>query len=160
MFPKLKIIIYAITFFLSLTIARSVSAVYPVAGRRKLMFVGFVFSFFVLFGALAIVSPAYGAITIRPALNLGLVGYWAMDEGAGNKAYDQSGNWNTGTASGSPAWADGKLGKALSFDGTDDYVSIPSATYLQGNQNLTISLWFYYTNTVNYQKIITKSPSA
>jgi len=157
---KIRFTFYVIIFLLSLTFASSASAVYPVAGRRKSRFVGFVFSFLVMFGALVFVSPANAAITIRPALNLGLVGYWAMDEGYGNKAYDQSGYRNTGTASGSPTWVDGRLGKALDFDGTSDYVSIPSATYLQGNQNLTISLWFYYTNTVNYQKIITKSPSA
>jgi len=98
------------------------------------------FSLLIFFGALAIVSPAYGAITIRPMLNTGLVGYWAMDEGAGNKAYDQSGNRNTGTASGSPTWADGKLGKALSFNGSGDYVYIADPFHV--NQ-LTVSVWIW-----------------
>ncbi|MFA4831666.1 MAG: hypothetical protein WC618_05915, partial [Patescibacteria group bacterium] len=83
------------------------------------MFFGLTFFFLVFFSAFAFVQPAYGAITIRPALNLGLVGYWSMDEGYGNKAYDQSGNGNTGTLTQmnlSSVWQDGKLGRALNFD--------------------------------------------
>jgi len=93
------------------------------------------------FLGLTLASSASASITIRPALNLGLVGYWAMDEGYGNKAYDQSGNRNTGTVSGSPTWVDGKLGKALDFDGVDDYVNVGSNVGHEGASAVTVSLW-------------------
>lgn len=42
-------------------------------------------------------NSASAAVTMRPALNLGLVGYWPMDEGTGAIAGDFSGNRNDGT---------------------------------------------------------------
>lgn len=52
-------------------------------------------------------------------------GSWHLDEGSGTTAYDRSGNGNNGTLYNSPAWVDGKFGKALSFDGSNDYVTTP-----------------------------------
>jgi hypothetical protein len=69
----------------------------------------------------------------------GLVGYWKFDEGSGNTASDSSGNNNTGTIYG-PTWDTGKIGQALKFDGTDDYVSI-SPLNISGITSLTVSAW-------------------
>jgi len=96
--------------------------------------------------SLTFASSVSAAITIRPALNLGLVGYWAMDEGYGSKAYDQGGSGNNGTLTQmDPAtdWVDGKLGKALSFDGTGQSVNLASSpvTTWQTDQGVTISIW-------------------
>jgi hypothetical protein len=52
----------------------------------------------------------------------GLVGCWLMNEGGGNKVSEFSGNNNTGTLYAHTAWAAGKFGSCLSFDGADDYV--------------------------------------
>ncbi|GIW67303.1 MAG: hypothetical protein KatS3mg096_171 [Candidatus Parcubacteria bacterium] len=49
----------------------------------------------------------------------GLVGYWSFDDCT---AKDLSGNNNNGTLMNGPQCVDGKVGKALSFDGVDDYV--------------------------------------
>lgn len=54
-----------------------------------------------------------------------LVGSWTFNEGTGTTAYDNSGNGNNGVFYYDPAWVDGKFGKALSFDGSYDYVSTP-----------------------------------
>jgi len=52
----------------------------------------------------------------------GLVGYWGFNEGSGDTAHDSSGNGNDGIIS-DATWVDsGNCGKALSFDGVDDYV--------------------------------------
>jgi len=51
------------------------------------------------------------------------VGSWSFDEGTGTIANDSSGNDNNGTLYGGPTWADGQINKAISFDGTDDYVN-------------------------------------
>ena len=53
----------------------------------------------------------------------GLVAEWHFDEGSGSVVKDISGNGNNGTIYGA-TWVDGKFGKALSFDGMDDYVEI------------------------------------
>lgn len=103
----------------------------------------------ILFVLLAMVFPlapqtARAAVLSRAPNNLGLVGYWAMDENSGTKANDSSGNGNTGTLSGTtiPTWASGKRAGALNFGG-DDYVEAPDRPSLNpGASSLTVSMWF------------------
>lgn len=86
--------------------------------------------------------PANVSLTIdfkRGIYPTGLVGYWKFDEGSGNTASDSSGNTNTGTIYG-PTWETGKIGHALKFDGTGDYVSI-SPLNISGITSLTVSAW-------------------
>ncbi|MEM2117907.1 MAG: LamG-like jellyroll fold domain-containing protein [Candidatus Bathyarchaeia archaeon] len=73
----------------------------------------------------------------------GLVGYWKFDEGSGNTVADSSGNGNTGTLYNGPKWVDGKFGKALSFDGADDYVRVPQSSSLDVTEQITIEVWVY-----------------
>jgi hypothetical protein len=74
----------------------------------------------------------------------GLVGYWKFDEGTGTIVSDSSGNDNNGVLVNGPVWVDGKYGKALSFDGIDDYVMIPDSQNLRV-QNFTLEAWVYMT---------------
>ena len=76
------------------------------------------------------------------------VGWWRMDEGEGATVYDHSGNENHGTMTNmDPAtdWVDGKINKALDFDGGDDRIIIPASTTFDV-QNLSISAWVYSSN--------------
>ncbi len=57
-------------------------------------------------------------------------------------AKDYSGRNNDGTITG-PAFIQGKVGKALSFDGIDDYVDVNSATLNQDFNAITIEAWVY-----------------
>ena len=75
----------------------------------------------------------------------GVVGFWKFDEGSGATISDSSGNGNSGMlASGlaSPSWVPGRIGSALSFDGSDDSASVPDSQSLNitGNQ-FSISAW-------------------
>lgn len=58
-----------------------------------------------------------------------LVAHYALDDETGTTARDSSDGKHDGTLegydSGSTGWTTGKIGGALSFDGTDDYVSVP-----------------------------------
>jgi archaellum component FlaG (FlaF/FlaG flagellin family) len=70
-----------------------------------------------------------------------LVADWHFDEGTGNAAYDSSGNMHTGNINGA-TWVDGKFGKALSFDGVDDYVEIaPDSDFTPESNSWTIAVW-------------------
>ena len=70
---------------------------------------------------------AHAAIISKPPNNLGLLANWGFNEGVGQFAGDNSGSGNTGTLnnfalSGATSnWTNGKHGKALNFDGSDDY---------------------------------------
>jgi hypothetical protein len=98
---------------------------------------------------LVFTESANASIIRKPPINLGLVGYWSFDTGKGGlSAHDQSGNGNTGTLTSMDAgsdWVDGKLGQALDFDGSDDYVAVPLVT--TATQNLTITGWVYWRGT-------------
>ena len=69
------------------------------------------------------------------------VGMWLFDEGNGNKAEDSSGTGNDGTIEGGAKWVNGKFGKGLSLDGSDDYVEIEHDDSLNVGGEHTIALW-------------------
>ena len=83
----------------------------------------------------------------RPMQSLGLVGYWSFDVGKGGaKAVDMSGRGNNGTLTNmntTAAWVGGKIGQALNFDGSNDFVNAGSATILDDMGPLTWSAWIY-----------------
>ncbi|MDD4027297.1 MAG: LamG domain-containing protein, partial [Candidatus Shapirobacteria bacterium] len=66
------------------------------------------------------------------------VAEWKMDEGTGTSIVDTSGNNNTGTISGA-TWDQGKIGKGLKFNGSDNYVEVSSTPSTTGS--FTISTW-------------------
>ena len=61
--------------------------------------------------------PASAAAQVYPD---GMVAYWMFEEGEGDIAHDSI-NGNDGDIVGA-TWADGRVGGALNFDGSDDYV--------------------------------------
>jgi len=88
----------------------------------------------------------------------GLVGWWRFDEGIGDMAGDSSGHGNDCTIYGAAAWVEGKHDKALSLDGTDDYVQAPKSDSLSSPvDQLSVAFWLYYIagemygSYVNYQ---------
>jgi prepilin-type N-terminal cleavage/methylation domain-containing protein len=92
-----------------------------------------------------------GSDLFMPSPHSGLVGYWSFDEGTGTIAYDLSGYGNNGTLVNGTTWVDGKIGKALSFDGSDDYLVADNikVNTTQGAQN-TVIFWMNWSgqNTV------------
>jgi len=64
-----------------------------------------------------------------------------MNEGEGSVVYDHSRYGNNGQIVGAN-WTQGKFGKALSFDGSDDYVGVPDSASLKfGEDSFSITLW-------------------
>src|SRR3989338_525031 len=80
-------------------------------------------------------------------LSEGLVGYWKFDEGVGTTAADASievypaQTPHTATLYNGVGWSDGAIGKALSFDGTDDYASVAAAPEIDNLGPLTCAVW-------------------
>src|SRR3989338_8633774 len=99
---------------------------------------------------------ANAGIISKPPSNLGLVGYWSMNEGTGTYAGDASGNKNTGTLTNGPTWVDGKRGKALNFDGSDDYVDAGNILTFTNSQTLTLSAWFKIKSFTNRNYLIAR----
>jgi hypothetical protein len=91
---------------------------------------------------------ANGQTILRRSLQwgAGLVGYWKFDESAGTVASDSSTNANAGTLSGGMTFpaqtiANGRVGRALDFNGTSHYVVVNNTAALQLTQALTVAAW-------------------
>ena len=63
-----------------------------------------------------------------------------LDEGEGVTAYDQSEYGNDGTIYGA-SWVDGKYGKAMSFDGVDDYLLVQKSSSINNLSQFTFAVW-------------------
>lgn len=81
-----------------------------------------------------------------------LKGWWRLEEtGSTTIAHDSSGCGNNGTLysfSSPPAWVNGKFGGALSFDGSNDYVTVNNVAVdtMSGHKN-TVAFWMKWNGT-------------
>ena len=71
----------------------------------------------------------------------GLVGWWNLEEGAGNYVADRSGNNNPGEIMGGANWVTGILGGALELDGVDDYLKMNPASFVDVSTQITAAAW-------------------
>ncbi|MHA2022461.1 MAG: DUF2341 domain-containing protein [Candidatus Thorarchaeota archaeon] len=95
----------------------------------------------------------------------GVVGAWHFDEGEGNIAHDTSGEGNDGTlydanttnddGNTPPQWIDGKFGKALSFDGVDDYVEVSDWT-MENESRITFEVWTVVKDWRDFSGLVCK----
>jgi hypothetical protein len=81
---------------------------------------------------------------VTPTGPLDMVGYWRLNEGTGTTAADYTTGAHTATLNNGPTWVTGKIGTgALSFDGVNDYLSVPNhADFNMGTSTkFTITAW-------------------
>src|SRR3989339_1824619 len=69
------------------------------------------------------------------------IGEWRFEEGTGTTAADTSGGNNNGILVNSPTWLNGKVGKALQFDGLNTYVTISDSNVLDLTTGISIEAW-------------------
>jgi len=81
-------------------------------------------------------------MSVASGTRAGQLGYWAFDDGVGTTARDGSGNGNNGRLVSGPVWVDGTVGRALQFDGVDDYVEVPhNDELIPATGQATVSVW-------------------
>ena len=78
--------------------------------------------------------------TVSATAPTGLVAAYSFNEGSGTSVTDRSGTGNAGTISGATRVAAGKYGAALSFDGVNDWVTVPDAASLDVGR-VTVEAW-------------------
>jgi hypothetical protein len=94
-----------------------------------------------------------------------LVGYWKLDDNnALTSVIDYSGKGNTGTAYSGTATSTSVLststamvGRAMTFDGVDDYIRMTDSASLNiGTTDFTISMWLKLNSLTAQQAVISK----
>ena len=85
----------------------------------------------------------------------GLILYLPFEENYGNLTLDWSGYDNSAQIFGA-SWIDGKIGKALYFDGIDDYILVSNSPSLNVS-SITLCAWTYPTDFGADRVIISKN---
>ncbi len=112
----------------------------------------------VFVAAAALVVGAVAADSAAPAPS-GLVAAYNFDEASGTTVIDSSGNNNTGTISGATRTTSGKYGRALTFNGTNNYVSVPDSASLHLTTGMTLEAWVNMTGGQSWRSVVFKERS-
>ena len=89
-----------------------------------------------------------------------LVAAYSFNEGTGTTVADASGHGNTGTVS-NTTWATaGHTGSALSFNGTNAWVTVPDSASLDLTTGMTLEAWVKPTQPGGWQTALLKENSA
>jgi uncharacterized protein len=91
-------------------------------------------------------GSADGASPLQPIL------HYKFDETSGNVVSDSSGNARTGTAIGAHTWVAGRIGNALTFDGTSAFVVLPVGV-VSTLTEVTIATWVQLDASKVWQRI-------
>ncbi|WP_169628115.1 LamG-like jellyroll fold domain-containing protein [Ferrimonas senticii] len=93
-----------------------------------------------------------------PLPTAGLIGYWPLNEGSGNRAVDYSGSGFDGVISGA-SWSSGWDGAALRFDGSNDLVRVDhrAALSFAADEDFSISVWVNPDADSGWRGLVTKS---
>jgi hypothetical protein len=79
-----------------------------------------------------------------------------MDESGGTIAADSSGAGHDGTLVNGPTFIAGRIGNALSLDGSNDYVRIDHAPELSLTDEMTMAAWVYKISNSGWDEILSK----
>src|SRR3989344_3356700 len=96
------------------------------------------------------ISPASQQAAVSD-FNSSLVAHYTFDD----TANDASGNNNHGTVSGGATYVEGKIGRALSFDGVDDQVNA-GQVFSSAPQAFTLSAWVKWNVSAGNTGIVGK----
>ena len=95
-----------------------------------------------------------------PPAVTGLIAAYAFEEGAGTTTADATGKGHTGTISGATWVAAGRTGRALSFDGVNDWVTITAANDLNLTTGMTLEAWVRPSALSGWRTVVLKEGSA
>ena len=85
------------------------------------------------------------------------VAAYDFEEASGSKVIDASGQGNHGTRSGNSRITQGRFGKALSFDGLNDWVTVNGAASVDLTTGMTVEAWVYPTESMTgWRTLLTK----
>jgi PKD repeat protein len=100
-------------------------------------------------------TSATATVTVQAA-SAGLVAAYNFDQGSGTTLTDVSGNGNHGTIANATWSAAGKYGGALSFNGTNSWVTINDAASLNLSSGMTLEAWIKPSSLSGWRDVLLK----
>ncbi len=99
-----------------------------------------------------------GSVTVNVSNTAsgGLVASYNFNEGTGTAVTDGSGSGNTGSIFQATWYTTGKFGKALNFDGSNDYVSVNDSSSLDLTNKMTLEAWVRPTANSGWRTVMMK----
>jgi len=86
--------------------------------------------------------------------------FWRLGEAAGTTAVDETGSnagtYFNGVVLGIPGALTGSTNTSASFDGVNDYVSVPHSTSLNATTGVTVEAWIKRSRTGAWQNVVAK----
>jgi Concanavalin A-like lectin/glucanases superfamily/Domain of unknown function (DUF1929)/Bacterial Ig domain len=107
-------------------------------------------------GALAVTLGVVPFADPVGAAGSGLVAAYGFDEGTGTTTADVSGSANTGTITGATWSTAGRNGRALSFNGTSNWVTVPDAAGLRLSTGMTLEAWVRPAANTGWRTVLMK----
>lgn len=104
-------------------------------------------------------TPAAGvpvSVTLPVTSSTGLVGAYGFNAGSGSTVTDASSSNNNGTISNTTWTAGGKFGSALSFNGSNSWVTISDANSLDLTGGMTLEAWVKPAAVNNFGTVLFK----
>ena len=104
-------------------------------------------------------TATHVAVTVSnaaPPPPSGLVAAYAFEEGVGTSAADATGKLHTGAVSGATWITAGMYGKALSFDGVNDWVTVADANDLDLTNGMTLEAWVRPAALTGWKTVVMK----
>ena len=96
------------------------------------------------------------SVTVSNTAPTSLVAAYGFEEGSGTTAADASGRGNTGTIANATWTPAGRFGKALSFNGTNSWVTIADAPSLDLTTGMTLEAWVNPSALSGWREVILK----
>jgi len=110
-----------------------------------------IFCVSLIFASFIFILPGHATIDMDTC-----VGMWLFDEGNGDVVIDSSGKCDDAAINGAE-WVAGKTGKALSFDGSSNFVEVPDNPDLNPEKAMSMGCWVYITgNAGQHRDILSK----
>lgn len=85
------------------------------------------------------------------------ISYWSFEEGSGSTTTDLSGGGNDLTLYNNPTWSQGRYGKGLSFNGTNQSAYRSSPNLNLNRKSFTVSAWIHPNSVSGYNGIISQA---
>ena len=101
-------------------------------------------------------TSATVTVSVNNVVGSALVAAYGFEEPTGGLATDSSGVGNTGTLSGATRSSDGRFGRALSFDGVNDWVTVADSSSLDLVTNVTLEAWVKPTALSSWRTVLVK----